>query len=277
MAKHALLVGINDYPGGNQLHGCINDIDDMAAYLKQHHGFADADIETVRDKHATTKNILDALDAFVAGLAPGDRALFHYSGHGAQMPTKSDGEIDGLDEVICPVDFDFTDAHAIRDDDFNRIFSKVPKGVELVWISDSCHSGTLERLIVAPGGIRAKAREIPMPEHLRERVRAAARKKGKDWFLPKKLTAASKLNVALISGCRSDQTSADAEIDGRFNGAATYFLLKGLRKEPEAPLDQLVHDVDLALADAGYGQRPGTFGNHEIRQRAFLEPEALPV
>ena len=118
MTNRALLVGINDYPSPNQLSGCLNDIDDMSAYLQSACGFEPGDIQTIADKQATTANILAALEAFASSLAPGDRALFHYSGHGAQMPTRTSGEIDGLDEVICPVDFDWSDAHAIRDDDF---------------------------------------------------------------------------------------------------------------------------------------------------------------
>ena len=110
MTNRALLVGINAYPSPNRLSGCINDIDDMSEYLQSACGFEAGDIQTIADKQATTANILAALEAFVASLAPGDRALFHYSGHGAQMPTRTSGEIDGLDEVICPVDFDWSDA-----------------------------------------------------------------------------------------------------------------------------------------------------------------------
>ena len=273
MAKRALLVGINAYPKPNDLNGCLNDLDDMAAYLKTKHGFADADIQQIRDKQATTANIVKALEGLAASLKSGDQAVFHYSGHGAQMPTKTKGEVDGLDEVICPVDFDWSDEHAIRDDDFNRIFSSIPAGVELVWVSDSCHSGNLERA-EWPRGIVSKARRILPPKAIQAEINEA-RKAGKAKV--RALTAPSKLNVALISGCRSAQTSADAEIDSRFNGAATYYLLKALRQDPGAPLDDLVKAVDKALASAGYSQQPGTFGSHAIRGRAFLALEAVPV
>jgi hypothetical protein len=180
------------------------------------------------------------------------------------MPTRTAGEIDGLDEVICPVDFDWSDEHAIRDDDFNRIMSKVPAGVEFVWVSDSCHSASLERAELARA---QKAREIRPTGQLAFEIRRA-RERG----VPvRKLTAPSKLNVALISGCKSDQTSADAEIDGRYNGAATYFLLREIRAEPGRPLTETVHAVNQALRDAHYSQRPQLAGSRDVRGRAFLE------
>ena len=270
MANKALLVGINAYPAPNELNGCINDLKDMAAYLTHSQGFQAADIETVKDAHATTANILAALEQFVASLAPGDRALFHYSGHGAQMPTKTGHEVDGLDEVICPVDFDWSDQHAIRDDDFNRVFSKVPAGVEFVWISDSCHSGDLTRGLMPAG---QKPREIFPPREIAEEIKKAKAR----GVTVNRLTTPSKLHVALISGCRSGQTSADAEINGRFNGAATYYILDTLKKHPTQPLSDIVHSVNQALGAAHYDQRPQLGGSQEIRGRAFLAAAAVPV
>src|SRR5712692_4457306 len=105
----ALLVGINAYPG-NELKGCINDVTDMRDLLQAKSGFGAADIRLLTDAQATTAEIGKGLDWLVAGVQPGDRILFHYSGHGAQMPTRNpSGEVDGLDEVICPVDFDWSD------------------------------------------------------------------------------------------------------------------------------------------------------------------------
>ena len=265
MTNRALLVGINAYPSPNRLSGCINDIDDMSEYLQSASGFEEGDIQTIADKQATTANILAALEAFASSLAPGDRALFHYSGHGAQMPTRTSGEIDGLDEVICPVDFDWSDEHAIRDDDFNRIFSPVPEGVELVWISDSCHSGTLTKAM-PPFGMTYKERRILPPERIRKEIEQASKA-----IAVRHLTPPTKLNVGLISGCRSDQTSADALIDGRYNGAATYYLLRALRADPTLPLGKVVQAAGQALNAAHYSQDPGTFGSHAIRDRAFLE------
>jgi hypothetical protein len=200
MTNRALLVGINAYPSPNRLSGCINDIDDMSEYLQSACGFAAGDIQTIADKQATTANVLAALEAFVATLAPGDRALFHYSGHGAQMPTRTSGEIDGLDEVICPVDFDWSDEHAIRDDDFNQDLLTVPAGpwarVDLGQLPlGHADEGPRSVGVTYKGagscrrGDPGDREGVPGPEAIAVRT----------------LTPPAKLDVGLISGCRSDQ------------------------------------------------------------------------
>jgi hypothetical protein len=80
------------------------------------------------------------------GAQPGDQLLFHYSGHGAQVPTLNKQlEQDGLDEIICPYDFDGSSATTFRDKEFAQLFAGIPKGVHFIWISDSCHAEDLSR------------------------------------------------------------------------------------------------------------------------------------
>ena len=58
MAKRALLIGINKYkiPGAD-LRGCVNDVKNMTAALKEFYGFGAADIKTLVDYQATKKNM----------------------------------------------------------------------------------------------------------------------------------------------------------------------------------------------------------------------------
>ena len=149
--NRALLVGINAYPS-QPLRGCVNDVVDMARLItSKPFGFKKKGVRLLTDARATRDAIWDLLGWLTAGLRAGDRVLFHYSGHGVQLPTRNPaGEVDKLDEAICPVDFDWTDATTIRDKEFARIFSAVPPGVEFVWISDSCHSQDLTRVMLPP-------------------------------------------------------------------------------------------------------------------------------
>lgn len=264
----ALLVGINKYPSA-PLRGCINDIDDMSDYLVSHCGFSKNAIRLVADERATTVGILERLDWLVDDVRPGDRLFFHYSGHGAQMATRDhQGEIDGLDEVICPVDFDWSDAHVIRDKDFRRIFSSIPRGCEFVWVSDSCHSGDLSRLIPPPETIW---RTFPAPIDIRWRNDAAIAQGIK--ALTFREVSRDFDNLALISGCRSDQTSADAIFENRANGALTYFLIKSLLDDANhhSPLNSLIDRVVAMLAETRkYTQIPGIEGSPEIMQMPFF-------
>ena len=121
MKSKALLVGINQYPDPrNSLRGCINDIVDMQHFISvTNKVYSTAQIKLLTDKAATKKGILLQLEWLLEGIEAGDQILFHYSGHGAQLPCqKIAGDVweekDGLDEIICPYDFDGSNATAIR-------------------------------------------------------------------------------------------------------------------------------------------------------------------
>jgi len=62
------------------------------------------------------------------------------------------------------------------------------------------------------------------------------------------------LNHVLISGCRSDQTSADAFINGRYNGALSRFLIDSIRKSPRASVRIVQNEAREAILRAGYSQ-----------------------
>jgi hypothetical protein len=261
--NRALLVGINKCPDA-PLRGCINDVKDMAAFLVEKAGFEHADVRIITDRRATTQAILERLAWLVNCARAGDRLLFHYSGHGAQLPTRNpSGEVDKLDEVICPVDFDWTDEHAIRDKMFARIFSKVPNGLHFVWVSDSCHSGDLTR------SLERIPRVMPAPIDIAWRHETAVRAKRKPLSF---VHAIKGENVALISGCRSDQTSDDAVFDGRPNGALTWALLRelGERGGTERPLTKLVDGVRRRLKSEGYEQEPQLEGEEGMILKSMI-------
>lgn len=266
----AFLVGINTYPGC-PLAGCVNDVTDMANFLVEKCGFKRDGIRLLVDNRATTTAILDRLHWLVSGLKRGDRVLFHYSGHGAQVATRNPkGEVDGLDEVICPVDFDWSDAHLIRDKQFGDIFAKVPPGVDFIWISDSCHSGDLIREM-------RRTRCYPTPADMAWRLETA---RDKSITTDGLRTSVRKLNnVALISGCKSNQTSADAVFNGRPNGALTYFLLKELKKPGalKKSLIKVVAGVKASLRNHSYSQVPDLEGPEGLRESSFLVTQLAKV
>jgi uncharacterized caspase-like protein len=269
VTDRALLVGINAYPAPNELRGCINDIEDMAAFIVDAYGFHKPGIRLLKDAHATTHGIRTALAHLVHEAKPGDRLLFHYSGHGAQMPSHNEHqEVDGLDEVICPVDFDWSDEHALRDKDFHSIFASVPKGVEFVWVSDSCHSGDLFRDLRPPNAPYRKPRFIAPPQAIANEI-AVARANGIKRAPLLAPTAAP--NVALIAGCKSTQTSADADFGQRANGAATYFLLQQLKRKPTARLSTIIPKVVAALEADQFEQEPQLEGDPGLEARSFLQ------
>jgi len=264
--NRALLVGINAYPG-NELHGCVNDVTDMADFLVSHVGFDESDIRLVTDDRATTQAIVERLNWLTQGVQAGDRILFHYSGHGAQFPIRDqDGKVTRVDECICPVDFDWTEAHTIRDKEFNKLFSQVKEGVDFTWISDSCFSGDLAKEFLLP---KRKIKAMPMPADIAWRLRTAETKRVKRHGFEHVI---KNLNAILTSGCGQRETSADAEIDGRFNGALTYYFLQTLSAPNglSQTLEQAVVRTRAALQQNGYAQHPQLEGSQALMNEPFL-------
>jgi metacaspase-1 len=273
MANKALLVGINEYLKVSALRGCVNDILDVAHLLVNKCGFNESDVRLLADGRATKAAITQELESFVAALRPGDRAVFHFSGHGLQLPELRDGdEPDGLDEAICPVDFD--PRSALRDHELLSIFAAVPQGVSFVWISDSCHSGHLSRRALDPGaGLPNDARpRTPEPPGdiawTIDTIRNNKSARGPAGLR----SVAGMLRAALITGCEADKTSADARFLARWNGALTHFLVKTLSASGglDQKLREVVDDVRTELKGAGFAQIPQLEGEAALHELPFL-------
>ena len=212
MNNKALLVGINAYPNSNNnLRGCINDIVDMEYFIaSKNKVYQKENIRTLTDSRATKKGILSALNWLLLGASAGDQILFQYSGHGAQIPSRSPSlEKDGLDEIICPYDFNGENAAAtaISDKEFVSIFAKIPQGVHFVWISDSCHSEDLSRKHEIVGAIVTDTR------FRRFNYKNSTQQPEAVAPISSLGSAPTPLHGALLSGCASHQLSADAYIN----------------------------------------------------------------
>jgi len=268
MTRKAFLVGINRYPDPrNNLKGCVNDALLMAKTLREQYGFSGtADIKLLTDERATTANIRKGLEGLVAAAAPGDSLVFHYSGHGAQVRDIHGDELsDNLDEILCPYDLDWD--HPFTDDDLAEICREVPKGTLFTVILDCCHSGTGLRNFLRPD-LPIRYKFLPAPVEVRHRSEPRIENRGIDRSVtltgPDKALpvrrfgiSLSKTNAVLIAGCRSDQTSADAWIDGDYHGALTYYLWRSLRDMKwKGTYRKLIAETGDALADHNFDQVP---------------------
>src|SRR5215213_8831271 len=99
MAKSALCVGINDYPGTDMdLSGCVNDARDWQALLEKR-GYT---VTHLYDAEATRARIVAALKTLLDDAADGDSLVFTFSGHGSWLPDDDSDEADKRDEMMCP-------------------------------------------------------------------------------------------------------------------------------------------------------------------------------
>lgn len=88
------------------------------------------------------ENMRNAMRWLVNGCQAGDSLVFHFSGHGTQQICYDGDEVDGLDEAICPLDFEAQGK--LVDNEINEtIVRPLPKGAKLHAIIDACHSGTV--------------------------------------------------------------------------------------------------------------------------------------
>lgn len=263
MANRALLVGINAYPG-QPLRGCINDITDMAKFLTDQCQFVSDDIRLLVDDRATTQGIYDRLGWLLTGLHPGDRILFQYSGHGTLYARRNpQGQVIDQQDAIVPVDFDWSRDRFILATDFQKLFATIPAGVDFVFVSDSCNSGDLAKALKT-----YTPRFLLPPADMAWRLSTAAQK----GLEVTTMRSVMHDNCAFVSGCRSDQESADASFDGRFNGALTYYLLKTLKAAGylKQPLKKVVPVVVQQLAHNNYPQVPQLHGPDDLVSLPFL-------
>jgi hypothetical protein len=90
----------------------------------------------------TRENLLLAMRWLTEGCAAGDSLVFQFAGHGVQQVDLNDGEVDGYNEALCPVDFERSGN--ILDDEINEtIVRPLGRGVKLHAVMDTCHSGTV--------------------------------------------------------------------------------------------------------------------------------------
>jgi hypothetical protein len=253
MPKKAICVGINKFAGYPQftLNGCVNDAKDMAALAKDLLGFKASEIKTLTDAQATKAAIMAELTAAVTAAKAGklSHLLFSLSSHGTQMADKNGDEPDGMDEAFVPHDIaqkgsQWDPAHIICDDELHDLFVQLPASTLLEVYLDTCHSGSglrgaefslfapRPRFIAPPAGeLQGAVKQRKVRGFTLDRVaRGDAPRK------PAKGKAARVIDQAvagehhiLWTGCKSDQTSADAYFNGRYNGAFTYWFVKTVR------------------------------------------------
>jgi metacaspase-1 len=275
----ALLIGINRYkiPGAD-LRGCVNDVNNLKVALLKHFSFQEKNIKILTDLKATKKAMQDGITRLVKGAKRGDVLLFHYSGHGSNVPDDNGDEADSRDEILCPTNLDWKDP--MTDDWLRTAFDKVPADVNLTVIMDCCHSGTNTRVLV-PRDAPIIERFLPCPLDLlavESGRRLTGEVKGKRATLEKR--AKRKKDVidvsipeVLITGCRDTQTSADAHIGGSYNGALTYNLVAAMEEKSGKLTYGELHSRTLRLLkDGGFDQVPQLEGRAANFDQPFLAP-----
>lgn len=234
MVKRAVSIGINYYGTKYELNGCINDTRIIKDMLIRYFGYDRKEIKVITDYRNSTlkptkKVIQDVLKEFVEKTQSGDTLFVHYSGHGSHIFDKDGDEIDRQDEVICPCDNTY-----IKDDDLYEILvKKFPKDAKLICLFDCCHSGSILDL---PVMYTHKSNIIKQNKH-----------------------DISHLDCVMISGCKDDQTSADAYINRGYKGALTWAISESFidaKDLSDLTWKEIITVIRLKLKKRKYQQIP---------------------
>jgi len=202
--KKALLIGINYTGTESQLNGCINDTNSISDILTSKYNFTSESISKITDeteKKPTRDTILSSFKSFIESGEDGDLLFFSYSGHGSSTIDRNNDENDGKDEMIIT-----SDLKGILDDELKIIIqTHLKKNVTLFALFDCCFSGTVLDL---------KYQYLDSLEN--------------NHFTQNSNETETHGNVIMISGCNDNQTSADAYLNSKYQGAMTWAFLSCL-------------------------------------------------
>jgi hypothetical protein len=195
---------------------------------------------------------------------PGTCNFLHYSGHGGQVQDPTGNHPSGLLDTICPVDFR-TSGQIDSDTLHTHLVSRLPPSSTLFVILDCCHSGSALELpfvyqsddtgnINLMDNVKAGVHLLGEANDLfsggfsfnkmaeAQDLYAGATSffrsfKHRDESAPDSLeegdyaayTREHKM-VTMFSGCRDDQTSADANIGGMSEGAMSWAFLETMKR-----------------------------------------------
>lgn len=244
---HALLIGIDQYEGGDliPLEGAKNDVALVKHTLMDRFQVKETDIRVLIDEQARHAAIRDAFKTLAGRLRHGDMAYIHYSGHGSYV-CDLNGDEDpswGKDSTwvsygsrsngdprptACPpaISSEPADAAAlaarsleadqlndfdILDDEINRwLAALLEKTDNVVFVSDSCHSGTVTR---SKDALATRGAPMDLRAHPLGRQRPAPPLSG----------------GVRVSACRDSEKANEYNANEKIHGLFTWFWCQNLQ------------------------------------------------
>jgi len=262
--KLALCIGINNYPGtDSDLSGCLNDANDWGAALKAR-GFT---VTKLIDAAATGKAMRQRIASVIETASAGDLVVVQYSGHGSFVPDDNGDEPDGTDECLCP--YDIKSKGPITDDELAELFAARTSGVRVVFLADSCHSGTVSRFapITTPPTTKGRSSPVRKVRFLPPGVFLSARESSRLGVRSRRpASPPGRHHGLLMSGCQDTEYSYDAWFKGRPNGAFTFVALRELaRLAASAKYKDWYAAVRKVLPSQQYPQSPNLYGTSSMK------------
>jgi hypothetical protein len=213
---------------------------------------------------------------------PGTINFFDYSGHGGQVRDPTGNHPSGVVDTICPVDFQ-ENGQIDSDMLHQKLVKSLPSNSSLFVILDCCHSGSaLELPLVYRGDDDGN---VNLVDNIKQGVRLLGeansliqggsfnmdeaqdlyagatsffrrfkhmgdqQQSGLGQDADYQENSGDQKMVTMFSGCRDDQTSADANIQGMSEGAMSWAFLETMKRIPN-PTYIEVRDSNVELAQS---------------------------
>jgi hypothetical protein len=160
--------------------------------------------------------------------------------------------------MLCP--YDVASQQFLLDDDLADIFAAKHKDATLIFISDSCHSGTVSKFAPALPGTPAaeiRPRFLPPRAFLKDPKLLALL----DETAVAGRSSRQKYPAILLAGCKDVQFSYDAVFNGRPNGAFTRVAIDTLTAAKPATPRAWMNEIKKQLPTASYPQTPQLYGS----------------
>lgn len=223
--KKALIIGINYIGTSSLLNGCINDAKSIETYLKEN-DFSSIVLLTDETNIKPTKlNILNELKNILETSNKNDTIFLFYSGHGSYTLDRNGDELDGYDELIIPLDFNY-----IIDDDIKAIINSYGKpDTNFIALFDCCNSGTA----------------LDLKYQILEKLNY-------DDITENTMVSETPCNVLFISGCRDEQVSIETTINNETQGLMTWSFLQTVNNNNHITWRNLVKQMRELLKTKSY-------------------------
>ena len=141
--KKALLIGINDYPAGNKLHGCLEDINCLKKSIERNgDGTVNFEVRMLPDVQSSGV-VMDKIKELFNGSS--DTALLYFSGHGFVNDTGA--------EIVMPDDVRNARQYykGIQMKDIMDVVNRSIVRNKII-ILDCCHSGNMGKYDISDSG-----------------------------------------------------------------------------------------------------------------------------
>lgn len=238
--KHALLIGISNYPQYDYadaswapIHG-TNDMQLISPILAKQ-GFK---INTLTNEAATHGAIGNSLKDLGNSVHAGDIVYIHLSGHGQAVEDEDGDEADGWDEAFIPYDAErsyrengYHGENHLLDDELNGYLNTIRrkvggKGIVYV-VMDACHAGSSYRGEEEQDSVYVRGTEIGFSKTGKTYTPRINRSgdlliTSEDGMAP----------IYMLEACRSYEVNIEIKQIGTFHGPLSYYISQQLLSKP---------------------------------------------